>query len=200
VADQEWRERVIGALGAVIAVALVIGAIVGVATYSAVHVAGLDDAEPQARSSPTAGNSSSADNAAATSPETSAAPSSSPHPAQPTKTAKPQEHSRASHHRPHHRKHHRDRHSGSLTLAASPGHTRPMGRINLFGRYPGHSGSGLAVQRMEGGHWGSFPVSVTVRHGRFHTWVASGRNGPNQFRVVDTGAGRASAAVTVVVG
>jgi hypothetical protein len=75
-----------------------------------------------------------------------------------------------------------------------------MGRINLFGRYPGHSGSQLAVQRMEGGHWGRFPVSVTVRGGRFRTWVASGRNGPNQFRVVDTGAGRASPTVTVVVG
>jgi hypothetical protein len=200
VPDQEWRERVVGALGAVIAVALVIGAIVGVATYSAVHVAGLDDAEPQARSSPTAADSSSNDNAVASSPETSDAPSPSPHTAKPTKTAKPHEHRNATHHRSHHRAHHRKRHSGSLTLAASPHHTRPMGRINLFGRYPGHSGSQLAVQRMEGGHWGSFPVSVTVRGGRFHTWVASGRNGANQFRVVDSGAGRASPAVTVVVG
>ncbi|MGZ4444604.1 MAG: hypothetical protein ACXVXC_15685 [Nocardioidaceae bacterium] len=74
-----------------------------------------------------------------------------------------------------------------------------MGRVNLWGRYPGHGGAYLVVQRLEAGHWHRFPVSTTVRAGRFHTWVASGRRGPNRFRVLDPRSGRRSAPVTVRV-
>ncbi|HLN79013.1 MAG TPA: hypothetical protein VK204_18355 [Nocardioidaceae bacterium] len=74
-----------------------------------------------------------------------------------------------------------------------------MGRIHLMGRYPGHGGARLVVQRFEGGHWARFPVSVTVRGGRYRTWVASGHRGVNRFRVVDAAARRASAPVSVRV-
>jgi hypothetical protein len=75
-----------------------------------------------------------------------------------------------------------------------------MGRIDLHGRYPGHGGTRLVVQRRRGGRWTRFPVSVTVRGGGFRTWVASGHRGPNRFRVLDPRSGRASAPVTVRVG
>ncbi len=75
-----------------------------------------------------------------------------------------------------------------------------MQRVDLRGRYPGHGGSRLQVQRLEGGRWSAFPVDVTVRSGGFHTWVASGRPGRNRFRVVDPATGRTSPPVTVTVG
>jgi hypothetical protein len=75
-----------------------------------------------------------------------------------------------------------------------------MGRVNLYGSYPGHNGSRLAVQRLEGGHWSGFPVSVTVRGGHFRTWVASGRHGVNKYRVVNPATHAASGTVSVFVG
>ncbi len=74
-----------------------------------------------------------------------------------------------------------------------------MGRIDLSGRYP-RNGATLVVQRRDGGHWTRFPVTATVRRGRFHTWVQSGYRGPNRFRVLDPATGRASAPVTITVG
>ena len=75
-----------------------------------------------------------------------------------------------------------------------------MGRVNLYGHYPRHAGARLRVQRLEGGRWGGFPVSVTVRGGRFRTWVVSGHRGTNRFRVRDPATGKVSAAVAVTVG
>lgn len=74
-----------------------------------------------------------------------------------------------------------------------------MGRVDLWGRYPRHPGTWLAVQRLEHGRWERFPVTAVVHGGRFRTWVESGRPGPNRFRVVDPRTGRASAPVTVTV-
>lgn len=188
---QDLRERVIGALGAVLAVALVIGAVAGVAAYGAVRASGLGGGDVAAAStSPRSAPSSSR-------PSETATPSASPTPspsASPTpspvhhSTPKPKKKARHHHARP------------RLTLAARQRHVSPMGRIDLHGRYPGHGGTRLLVQRLQGGRWSRFPVSVTVRGGTFHTWVASGHRGPNRFRVVDRAGGRASAPVTVRVG
>jgi hypothetical protein len=52
------------------------------------------------------------------------------------------------------------------------------------------------VQRREGASWNAFPTSATVRGGTFRTYVASGRPGPNEFRVVDRRRGLASNIVT----
>jgi hypothetical protein len=200
VADpQDLRERIVGALGAVVAVALVIGVILGVLTYTAVHLTGLDDGSPGAGSKP-AGHQPSAQPTATDVHNSSPSPTATPSPthASPSPTHQPKQqahkHERARHH------HHRAHRQGSLTLSASPQRVSSMGRIDLHGRYPGHGGASLAVQRLEGGQWQSFPVSTTVRGGRYSTWVASGRHGPNRFRVVDGGAGNVSPAVTVIIG
>jgi len=88
--------------------------------------------------------------------------------------------------------------SGALTLSAARTRVRPMGRIDLAGRCGCRNGTRLVVQRLEHGRWARFPASATAYHGRFHTWVMTGRRGPNEFRVVLPGAG-ASDPVTVTV-
>ena len=186
----DLRERIIGALGAVLAVALVIGLVAGAVAWGAVHATGLDDqpapAGDEAPSAPAEPPSSSSAASPSASPDEQQTREADPRAARPeTGSAK---------HRHHARKHQ------ALTLTASSRHVSSMGRVDLGGRYPGHSGATLVVQRREGGHWSRFPVSVTVRGGSFHTWVASGQHGPNAFRVLDPATGRVSGSVTVVVG
>lgn len=204
---QDWRERVVGALGAVIVVALAIGAVVGAVTYGAVRVTGLAGADSPPQTS-LSGRHSPGHPAPAAASEPAAAPSQAP---QATHTATSRQARERQHadQRPRHRAHDnarhrarkrdRHRHQVRLTLSANPHRVREMGRVNLWGRYPGHGGARLLVQRFKGGHWGRFPVTVTVRGGRFHTWVASGRRGTNRFRVLDPAARRVSPAVTVSV-
>jgi len=191
---QELRERIVGALGAVLAVALVIGLVAGAVAWGAVHATGLDDepasSGPEAASTPAAPASSRSAASPSASPEKQTTRKADP---APTKTAHPETKPAK------HRHGHRARH-GHLTLTASRRHVSPMGRVDLGGRYPGHNGATLVVQRREGGRWSRFPVSVTVRGRSFHTWVASGHHGPNAFRVLDPASGRVSGAVTVVVG
>jgi hypothetical protein len=87
----------------------------------------------------------------------------------------------------------------AIALTAHPRRVAQMGRISLDGRYGGGAGQVLQVQRREAGRWSSFPVTITVRGGTFHSWVASGRSGVNRFRVVDIRAGKASNPVAVTV-
>ena len=188
---QDLRERVIGALGAVLAVALVIGAVAGVAAYGAVRASGLGDGDLAAASTSPSSASSPSESTETPSASPTPSPSASP-------TPRPAHHSTPKPKRK--TRHHHARHRVRLTLAARQRHVSAMGRIDLHGRYPGHGGTRLVVQRRQGGRWSRFPVSVTVRGGTFHTWVASGHRGPNRFRVVDPARGRASAPVTVLVG
>jgi hypothetical protein len=86
----------------------------------------------------------------------------------------------------------------SIRLHAGKARVGRYERVALRGRYTGGNGRMLAVQRFEGGTWRRFPTSATVRGGTFSTYVASGRPGPNRFRVVDPGR-RASNIVVVRV-
>ena len=72
----------------------------------------------------------------------------------------------------------------------------PNERINLTGVYQGGGKARLQVQRFEG-HWVDFPVDTDVTGGLFTTYIYSGREGTNRFRVVDKTSGRASNAVRV---
>lgn len=178
---QDWRERIIGALGAVLAVALVIGGVIGVVAYGAARMAGLTGGDDTSSASPEAGPSS---------------PSPSGHESTATASPSPQhqgdvEQARQKHKPVHH-------HAHELTLVASPRQVHRMSRVQLSGTYSGHGGS-LVVQRREGGHWDRFPVTVSLRGGHFHTWVASGYPGRNLFRVVDPATGKSSAPVTITV-
>jgi hypothetical protein len=186
VADrQDFKDRVVGALGAVLMVALGIGVVIGLVTYAAVKMTGLtggDDTPPEAAPAATSSAEPSPTSEESTSPTPSPSPS-------PSSDEQDRDRGKKS-----------GKKDSQLTLSASPKRVGSMDRIDLSGRYPGHDGANLAVQRFEGGHWGGFPVSATVRNGRFSTWVASGQSGRNKFRVVDTGSGRTSPAVSVIVG
>jgi hypothetical protein len=90
--------------------------------------------------------------------------------------------------------------NGKLHLSASPVLVKPMERINLTGQWPGHDNEGLLVQRFEGGHWADFGVQVSVKVGTFETYVMTGRDGDQRFRVFDPATKTASNEVTVTVG
>ena len=193
----EWRHRVVRALGTVVVVGLVIGGVLGAVAYSAARAAGLAGGETQT----SATDESTAGQPLAPRVSPSAAPTAAKHPVSKDERRADQRvghHAKQRHDKPK-RKHTRSGSRTRLTLAVSPRQVRPMGRIHLMGRYPGHGGTRLVVQRFEGGRWARFPVSATVRSGRFRTWVASGHRGVNRFRVIDAGTRRASAPVTVRV-
>lgn len=208
--EPDWRQRVLGAIGAVVVVGLVIGGVLGAVVYSTARATGLADGASEASASLEAdaqevGSPVAAAASPSVAPETEdAAEEVSPSPAESAKHKTGKAKAKAGHRRDKHhraRQHRKKRHGGraQLTLVASPHQVRPMGRINLSGRYPGHGGARLAVQRFEGGHWARFPVTVTVRGGKFRTWVASGHRGLNRFRVVAVNSRRSSPSVTVRV-
>jgi hypothetical protein len=88
-------------------------------------------------------------------------------------------------------------------IKLSSGKTRvaSFGQIDLSGSYPRGEGSILQVQRFENGKWvGFYSVSVTVSGGSFSTFVQTSRSGANKFRVIDTDTDTTSNAVSVRVG
>ena len=87
-----------------------------------------------------------------------------------------------------------------ISLSAGQLSVGPMERIDLTGTFPGGEGAVLQVQRLEGGTWEDFPVTVSVSNGTFATYVQSGDPGPNQFRVKDSDSPRTSNPVKVQVG
>lgn len=188
---QDWRERVVGALGAVVMVALVIGVVIGAVAYGAIRFVGLDGGDDSAQTPASAPDSPAASGTHAAEP--TASPSRASSSAGPPKAHRQQGDTGPKHHG----RRHRGRHG--LTLEASPLRVHRMGRVHLWGRYPGHGGARLVVQRREGGHWDRFPVAVSVRDGRFRTWIASGYPGRNRFRVLDPATGLASAPVSFTV-
>jgi hypothetical protein len=90
--------------------------------------------------------------------------------------------------------------SGDLYLNATPVFVNPMERINLTGQWPGHDNESLLVQRFEDGQWADFGVQVRVNVGTFETYVMTGRQGDQKFRVYDPETKTASNDVTVTVG
>lgn len=89
---------------------------------------------------------------------------------------------------------------GEISLSAGQTSVAPMGQIDLTGTYPGGEGAILQVQRFEGGGWTDFPVTVSVSGATFATYVQTGRTGQARFRVVDTDTGVESNEVAVRVG
>lgn len=87
-----------------------------------------------------------------------------------------------------------------ITLSASTTQASPMQQVDLSGLYPGGEGAILQVQRMTGGQWLDFPVTVSVSGGQFQTYVQTSQTGDNRFRVVDTDSERKSNVVTVTIG
>ncbi len=196
--DHDSAKRAVSALGALVVVALVIGLVIGVGALLGARLLGVggdtkagptspaslyipegsDQPRPEAIMEPSTGRSPSASPSdGASDPDGLLLPDDQGVSASPRRPAKA---------------------SRGLTLKASPRSVGVYERINLSGRYPGHDGTTLQVQRFESG-WTNFPTSASVRGGRYATYVETGVSGVNRFRVVDTTTGRASAPVTVEV-
>lgn len=179
--DTPWMQQLLLSAAVLVAVAVVIGAVVGLVTLGAVRVAGLGESTGGSSAAPslvmptgrpTTGLDGGRGPAGQPSPGTTASATTPP-----TKPAKPR----------------------AITLTAGARQVGPGGRIDLSGRYRGGNGARLQVQRFDQG-WVDFPVQVSVTGGRFATYVTTGRTGLNRFRVVDPDAERTSNAVRVRVG
>ena len=222
------RHRAIGALAAVVGLALGLGVVLAAGAYAAARMVGLTDDGDQQATAPavqTPSGPPSASAAASRRPTAAPSPSSTGHhedatskdgrggqQAQPSpqhrhaqhrQQARPdrQQHQRSQRQARRHHRHRRPRQqpaTGTVTLHAAQTRVRPMGRVDLDGRCGCRSGTTLVVQRLQHGRWSRFPATATASRGRFHTWVMTGRRGSNQFRVVVPG-GRVSHPVTIVV-
>ncbi len=178
--DPPWTRQLLVSLAVLLAVAVVIGGVLGVVALGAARVTGLGEAGASATSEPSlvmptarpttrpqrSPASGSAGASSAASPSHKAAPKKKP----------------------------------AISLTVSPATVGANQRIDLTGRYPGGDGTRLQVQRREGGAWTDFPVDVPVNGGRFATYVTTGHTGAQEFRVTDPGAGRVSNPVRVRVG
>lgn len=87
-----------------------------------------------------------------------------------------------------------------ISLAAAQTSVSSFQRIDLTGVYPLGEGAILQVQRHENGTWNDFPVTMSVSNGTFSTYVQTSRPGINEFRVIDTDTGTKSNSVKVRVG
>lgn len=87
-----------------------------------------------------------------------------------------------------------------ISLSAAQTAVSSMGQIDLTGTYAEGEGAVLRVQQFEEGTWTDFPVTVNVTGGQFSTYIQTGSVGPNRFRVLDTDSGAVSNVIRVQVG
>ncbi len=91
--------------------------------------------------------------------------------------------------------------SGEITLRSAQTSVAPLQTIDLSGTYNGaDDGTSLQVQRFENGDWQVFDVTATVYSGEFSTYVQTGLTGENKFRVIDLTTDTASNDVVIDVG
>jgi hypothetical protein len=182
--DRDRQERIIAAVIKVVGVAVAIGIAIGIGTWVMVKSLGLDDNTPSAIGpAPVEPINPLPTKALPQKPDSSSTPDTEPsdYPTDlVTPTISPG--------------------NGDLFVNASPVFVDPMERINLTGQWPGHDAVGLLVQRFEDGEWVDFGVQVQVRVGTFETYVMTGREGDNKFRVLDPETGTSSNEVVVTVG
>ena len=182
--EAPWSRTLLMGIGALVAVSLLVGLVVGAIAFGAAKMSGIGEAADGPTREPSlyipSGEPSTSPEAYPDPPKSSAAesPSEDPTPTEePTPTKKP---------RP-------------ITLQGYPAKVAPGERINLTGVFATGEGRTLQVQRFEGG-WTDFPVTATVRGGTFETYVLTSRTGKQRFRVIDTSSGRASNPVSVTIG
>ena len=180
-----WTRQLLVGIGALVAVALVIGAVVSVVALGAAKVTGIDEPKATASAPPSLYIPTG---------EPTTTPEAFPDPEDPEGDEQPgsPEPSVDVPEPPKKR-------TKSISLQAFPERVSPNERINLTGVYQGAEGARLQVQRFDGG-WTDFPVSTSVSGGQFSTYIFTGRSGVNRLRVVDEASGRKSNAVRVTVG
>lgn len=197
--ETPWQRQLLLGLGVLLAVGVLIGGIVAVALLKAADVTGID--KPQQSDSPQGPLIPST--AGQTTPPTSPPPDTSGHETTTQQTTEGKSGGQGDtqgkqHNKQHEKKEKKNKKQKSISLSAHPHSASTYQRVNLTGRWPGHNGVTLQVQRNLGDGWTDFPTSAQVRGGSFSTYIETGRSGKNRFRVVD-GSGKKSNAVTVVI-
>lgn len=87
-----------------------------------------------------------------------------------------------------------------ITLQVGTVSAEPMEPIYLTGIYPEGEGAVLRLERREGGRWQEFGISdVRVTGEQFSTTIQTGRLGRHKFRVTDVDSGAHSNKVSVVI-
>jgi hypothetical protein len=188
--QDEFRRRAIRAALTVAGIAVVIGLVIGGITASVVNLTGLVPDAPASTPLPTPGTDD--ENAL---PTPSLLPTTTPSPsASASASASETEVAEKPSKSPSHKrdKKPKNRNASDIRLRASESSVAAYEEVTLSGSYPGANGTTLSVQRFEGGSWTGFPTTATVDGGRFSTFVASGQQGQNRFRVVDPDSGEAS--------
>ncbi|RNL60459.1 hypothetical protein EFK50_19225 [Nocardioides marmoriginsengisoli] len=179
--DQDRQQQIIAAVVKVVGVALAIGLAIGLGTWILVKALGLDSTDTTGQPIQVDPITPSAlPTTALPDPTQSSDPTETESPSEPSFTSSPGDE--------------------KLLLSASPLFVDPMQRINLTGQWPGRDAVPLLVQRFEDGEWVNFGVQVQVTVGTFDTYVLTGREGDNKFRVFDPETETASNAVSVTVG
>jgi hypothetical protein len=176
--DTEKHRPVLTGLVALVAVAVAIGLLGGLAVMVGVKATGID------------GTSTATDESASPSafnlPRPSDTGSSIPEPDDVVEPSAGEETSQAP--------------AEAISLSAAQQSVSPMQQIDLTGTYQAGEGAILQVQRLDGGTWSDFPVTIPVSGGTFGSYVQTAQVGPNTFRVVDTSTQAISNEVTVTVG
>jgi hypothetical protein len=180
--EAPWSRTLLMGIGALVAVSLIVGLVVGAIAFGAAKMSGIGEAAGGPTREPSlyipSGEPSTSPEAYPDPPETSESPTEEPTPTEepsPTKPARP------------------------ITLQGYPAAVAPGERINLTGVFATGEGARLQVQRFEGG-WTNFPVTATVRGGTFETYVLTSRTGKQRFRVIDMASGKASNPVRITIG
>ena len=180
--EAPWSRTLLVGLGALLAVSVLVGGVVGVIAFGAAKMSGIGEASGGPTQEPSlympSGKPSTSPEAYPDPPETSESPTEEPTPSEEPSPTKP---------------------AHEISLQGYPAAVAPGERINLTGVFPTGEGARLQVQRFEGG-WTNFPVTATVRGGTFETYVLTSRTGKQRFRVIDMGSGKASNAVRVTIG
>ncbi|CAN5149231.1 hypothetical protein BH18ACT9_BH18ACT9_18350 [soil metagenome] len=180
--DSPWTRPVLAGIGALVAVSLLVGGVVGVAALGAVKLTGIG----QTRSATTVAPSLYIPSGRPTTrpqgyPEPSGDEGSAT--GEQSATADPSSKRR----RP------------PITLQVVPAQANSGERVDLSGRYPRGEGATLQVQRFEAG-WVDFPVTASVSAGAYHTYIYTERVGESRLRMLDKASGRVSNTATLTIG
>ncbi len=175
----EPNERpVLSGLIALVAVAMVIGVIGGLAILVASKVVGVDGDATSTDDSATSGSTLFLPEPTITSETVTPEQGASPTGPAPSTTES----------------------ASGISLSAAQQSVSAMQQIDLTGTYAGGEGAILQVQRFEGGEWSDFPVTMSVTNQTFATYVQTSQAGRNRFRVIDTDKDVVSNEVVVKVG
>jgi hypothetical protein len=187
--ETSWPRQLLIGIGALVAVALVIGGVVSVLALGAARVAGIAEGPVTASAKPSLYIPSGRPTVRVEPYPAASGSAGGRASQQATPSKKPQKSRRPS-----------PKKARRISLQASPLHVSAGERINLDGVYKSGDGVRLQIQRREAGSWTDFPVTVAVTGGTFHTYITTGHTGTNTLRVLDQRQGRASNAVRVQVG